>query len=131
MRLSEGERRELPRRAGSLPLSAYIKAQLFGTAPGSYARRVPAEQSLLAQVLGKLGQAELAASLSRLSRASELGNLYVDELTAQRLREACADVRDMQRLLMQALRVPLPTPREDGTVRHTFRAAALDRGEGE
>lgn len=103
VRLSEAERESLTIRAGAQPLSTYIKRALFdGAAPVS--RGMSREdRTLLAHLLATLGKSNVAPNLERLAQAAESGNLFADEDTTGRLRQACDDVRLMHNALMRGL----------------------------
>lgn len=112
LRLSDAERASLTARAGSVPLSTYVKQVLFADG-GSSLRRVPRRVSVdgakLAQVLAYLGSSQLARSLSTLAEAAASGSLFVDELTIRRLHDACGDVQAMHVLLLGALGKKVPS----------------------
>lgn len=106
IRLSESERAALTARAGSVPVSTYIKRSLFGggsVPPRRSARSITPERELLGRVLAALGKSQLGDSLSRLARLAETGALYCDPETLAGLRRASDDIRAMRRMLMQAL----------------------------
>lgn len=130
IRLSVAERAELDRRAGDMPVSAYVKARLFGEAyrPASRARRrMSADRVLLAQILGQLGGSGLSASLREMARAAETGSLHVDDLTASYLRDACNDVRNMHLRLLVALGMKVPEASfRPETLRAGFARASAD-----
>ena len=117
LRLTKEERAELERRAGSMPLASYIKSVLFaGDAPTYRARRKPpvSDRKALADVLACLGASRLAANISQLAKAANIGDLYFDEGTKRDLNRASADIAAMRDMLMRALGYP-STPRLRGT----------------
>jgi hypothetical protein len=125
IRLTDGERDALCRRAGSQPISAYIKVILFGDAgpSGISGTRVLAEKVLLAQLLGRLGSSGLASSLGRLADAADSGSLHIDDLTTRRLHDAFDDVRSMHQLLMHALGKEVPSHLGKATLSERFLTA--------
>lgn len=106
IRFSESERAALLSRAGTVPVSTYIKRVLFGDGgvpPRREARRITPDREALGRLLAALGNSQLGHSLSRLAKLAETGALYCDPETLAGLRRACDDVRAMRALLMQAL----------------------------
>ena len=95
-----------------------------GLGLGASPRRVSRQDSLLAQLLARLGESELDASMARLAEAADSGSLYVDDLLKNRLHHACDDIRDMRMELMEALgkrrKAAEPKPK---TLRDHFRLA--------
>ncbi|WP_067223100.1 hypothetical protein [Stappia indica] len=113
IRFSESERAALVARAGSRPVSTYIKGILFGggVPPRREARSIAPDRELLGRVLAALGQSQLGDSLSRLARLAETGVLYCDPETLAGLRRASDDLRAVRVMLMQALgKEPDPNP---------------------
>ncbi len=124
VRLSDSERAALAVRAGSQPVSTYIKRVLFGDNPASArrnARHVTTDQQLLARVLAQLGKSGLGESLVSMAIMAASGVLYVDQDTLAYLRRACEDVREMRRLLMEALG---KKPPEEPSLEGVFNQAA-------
>lgn len=115
LRLTAEERSALEARAGALPVSTYIKRQLFGDERRATTqfRRVAPDQALLARLLARLGGSDLATSLSALAEATSDDSLIVDEPVRARLLAACEEVRDMHRLLMQGLGKIMPEPERE------------------
>lgn len=113
LRLSFEERAKLEHRAGSMPLSAYIKSLLFADDAPVYRqrRRVPdADEKLLAELLACLGASRLSNNLNQLAKAANSGSLYCDEGTKIALNRACDDVHAMRVLLMRGLGVQVDEP---------------------
>ncbi|WP_374619960.1 hypothetical protein [Devosia sp.] len=105
VRLTQAERDALLARAGRQTLSAYVKQCLFDTGPITPRNNglTLANQTLLAHLLATLGASQLASNLDRLAREAEDGELFPDDDTIMRLREACDDVRLMHNALMRGL----------------------------
>ena len=106
IRLSEPERAELATRAGTVPVSTYIKRVLFGDGgvpPRRETRRITPEREALGCLLAALGKSQLGNSLARLAKLAETGALYCDPETLAGLRRASDDLRAMRAMLMQAL----------------------------
>jgi len=118
----------LTQRAGSLPLSTYIKGQVLEdrpNRPSGRAVRSGVDQRILASLLAILGRTELASSLDRLATAAAEGSLLVDERVAAQLNGACDDVRLMHNALMQALGKRGKTPgSHERRAKQAFSAAA-------
>lgn len=105
LRLSDEERAELERAAGSQPLGAYIRARVFGerVTPRRPVRRPIQDAQALARVLGALGQSRLASNLNQIAKAANAGALPVTPELEDELALACRDVREMRTALIAAL----------------------------
>ncbi|WP_341645371.1 plasmid mobilization relaxosome protein MobC [Thauera sp. SDU_THAU2] len=105
LRLSAEEKAELLRRAGNMPLGAYIRSQLLGNtaAPRRASKRPAKDVQALARLLGELGKAKLANNLNQLAKAANTGSLPVTPDTERAIVEACQDVRWMRDTLTTAL----------------------------
>jgi hypothetical protein len=105
LRLSADERSELMRRAGTMPLGAYIRSRLLGSTetPRRTRRQPVKDDQALAKLLGELGKSKLANNLNQLARAANIGALPVTPETEQAIAEACRDVRRMRDTLISAL----------------------------
>jgi hypothetical protein len=57
------------------------------------------------QLLGALGKAQLANNLNQRARSANTGSLSVTPETERALRDACAEIHQMRRLLLRALGV--------------------------
>jgi hypothetical protein len=105
LRLTFAERQKLDRAAGTLTISAYIRGQLFPM-PDERKRnfRRPVEnEDALHQLLIELGRSNLSNNLNQLAKASHKGTLPAPEETQEKLDQACDDVEEMKKLLVQAL----------------------------
>lgn len=107
LRLTLADRQLLERKAAGQPLSAYIRAQILGSAPqGDFIDpALPEGRKAVARILGKLGESELSRSLARLAEAAHMGALPVTSETETALQQAAADISDMKSALMAALRL--------------------------
>ncbi len=110
IRLTPAERADLERRAGKQALGDYIRERLFGTAsrPNQIAisakpRAVTAEREMLAAVLARLGQSDLARSMAALARSANIGALPVSPEIEATLGQACQHIAAMKSALMAAL----------------------------
>lgn len=106
MRLSDEERAELEARAGSMPLSSYVKSVVFAEDAPRYRkqRRSPvADQRLLAEILARLGASRTANNLNQIAKHQNQGTLIVDEELETDLKRAVAEVAWMRVTLMEAL----------------------------
>ena len=105
LRFSDAERADLDARAGSTPLGAYIKSQLFDGA------RRPARKGgasinnsvALAKALALLGQTRIASNLNQLAKASNIGTLSLTPEVEDDLKEAFAYISEIRCLLIDAL----------------------------
>lgn len=106
LRLTADERARLERDAGTMAIGAYIRSRIFdaGTIRRLTGQKRPVkDHQVLAQVLGKLGNAHLANNLNQLAKAANCGALPVSPETEEALRQACDEVRAMRQMLMRAL----------------------------
>lgn len=124
VRVSEEERAELTRRAGSLSLSAFVRRMVFGEdAARRSARAVSVDRVLLAQVLAALGSSRLTEQVGILARAAEAGNLYVDDRIKGLIQRACDDLRIVRQAVLMALG-KRPPDEPDQDVQSGFNGAA-------
>lgn len=99
--------------AGNMSRAAYIHSRLFGDDDAGLAdrRRRPrkpvADEKALAQLLSVLGQSHLSSNLNQLAKSANTGSLPVTPDTVAALNQAAADVREMRRLLIEALNLEL------------------------
>jgi hypothetical protein len=106
LRLSAEERARLIEEAKGIPLGAYIRAKVLGSAPPVRMRRTGLavqDRQALAQVLALLGQSRLSSNLNQLAHAANIGALPLTPETEADLRESLRDVRAMRRLLLLGL----------------------------
>lgn len=97
LRLSEAERAELERRAGSRYLGDYIRGQLFGDKARASKRRAPRQTDIAyAQALASIGQSEIPANLRSMAASARIGALPLTpdlietiETTCRKIQTAC------------------------------------------
>lgn len=107
IRLSPEELSTLLGAAGKRTLSEFVRERLFGEAVNYRQTRNPkSDARLLAQLLARLGQSEIAANLRDLDRAVQMGTLPVTPDVEKALRLACADVAEIRARLIRALGLP-------------------------
>ena len=94
IRLSDAERRQLEREAGSEPLSSYMRSKLLG--PSN-------DRQALARILAALGSSDLAASMREIAEAARAGALQDSDDLQFSLRAACLTVEKMRHDLVRAL----------------------------
>lgn len=114
LRLTDDQRSQLLKRAGSQPLSTYIKNVLFDAdapLPRHAPRHVSADQAELAKILAWLGRTEIATHLAILAEATKSGSLVVTPPVAQQLNQACNNIAAMRTALMQAMGKQTEQPR--------------------
>lgn len=105
IRLTSEERRLLESRAGRMPLGAYIRE----CALGSHARKrrvsraVHVDDKAVAKLLATLGRSHLSSNLNQIAKAANIGTLAMTPDLEAELQEACADIRAMRSLLVEAL----------------------------
>lgn len=105
LRLTAEEKAELRRKAGTMPLGAYIRSRLLGDeqSPRRACRRPIKDEQAIGQLLGELGKAKLANNLNQLAKAVHTGSLPVTRETSEALDAACRDIRWMRDALITAL----------------------------
>lgn len=104
IRVTEEQRARLKKRAGNMTVNAYILWRLFGDdAPKGRSRHVAGDILLLSQILAKLGQSGVSPNLQALAQSAQCGALHVTPEVETELSQACADVRSMKTMLMQAI----------------------------
>lgn len=90
-----------------MSLGGYIHSRLFDPgSPPSPRRRGKApvkDQKALAQAIGLLGQSRLSSNLNQLARSANTGSLPFTPDTEAALLEAVAEIREIRRLLIEAL----------------------------
>ena len=101
IRVMETEHRALQRRANGLSLSAYIRACLFAQTRTS----LRDNKKILAQILAKLGQSNIANHLRELTNLARSGALPLTPETTAKLEQACQDIAEIKSRLMNALRI--------------------------
>ena len=105
LRLTYEERDRLNLLSGSMPISAYIREQLFDT-PSPRKRRlrkVKSDEQMLSHVLSELGRSRLSSNLNQLAKASHTGSLSLTPELEEQLLQACTDIEAMKGLLVDAL----------------------------
>lgn len=106
LRLTFEQRARLEQEAGEMSLGGYIQSRLFDAGNPSPRRRSKApvkDQKALAQAIGLLGQSRLSSNLNQLARSANTGSLPVTPDTEAALLEAVAEIREIRRLLIEAL----------------------------
>ncbi len=106
LRLTFEERAALEQAAGDMPRGAYIRSQVFEgkkTRRRRRRKRTVKDHRVLGQFLGLLGEARLTNNLNQLAKAANTGSLRVTPETEKALREACAEVQAMRKVLLDAL----------------------------
>jgi hypothetical protein len=100
---------ELVRRAGAMPIAAYVRAILFPANDNRRATRIrtkaPPGAAALTSILAKLGGADIRRNLDDMARLARLGALPLTPETEAALMQACRDVAAIKSLLMRALRI--------------------------
>lgn len=90
-----------------MPLGSYIKGKLLNQGMESIRRRrsglAVEDRQALARALALLGQSRLASNLNQLAHAAHIGALPVTPEIEAELAEALACIRDIRRLLVEAL----------------------------
>ncbi len=101
-RPTEEERAILKADAGGMSQSAYIRKCLFGRKTSK--RVVPeADRVLLAQILAKLGESRIPNNLNQIAYHANCGFLLLDDVTIEKINEACLYVAWMRTQLIEAL----------------------------
>lgn len=106
LRLTFEERASLEPAAGAMPLGAYIRSQVFRGKKTRRRRRYKRpvkDYEVRGQLLAMFGEARLANNLNQLAKAANTGSLPVTPETEKALREACAEVHAIRKMVLQAL----------------------------
>lgn len=129
LRLTDDERAELNRRAGTMAIGTYVKSVLFVENRGKRAKvRRPIEKHIeLAEVLACLGSSHIGESLERLADAAETGVLQFDPDAPEAIKRACTDIVAMRLLLMKALGFQIDLEELNESLSQTFIRAAKDQ----
>jgi hypothetical protein len=111
-RVTEGERAQIRKDAGKVAVSTYIRQRLLGERAvqrkplhAQKQRQPVIDHTMLAQLLGMLGQSELATSLMAPALAAQSGAMPVDEAVTEKLHNACDCAQDMRVMLITALNI--------------------------
>ena len=106
--LTLAQRSALEMRAGTQPLSAFVRDRLFAAndnapidVPSARRKTSFGDRKAMAQALALLGRSELAASLQEMARLARVGALPVTPETEDALRKAANDVAEIKFLLMR------------------------------
>ena len=104
-RLNAEERAELNRRAGTLPLGAYIKSELFSgrAKPKRHSVGSVIDSKSLGQALALLGQSRISSNLNQIAKAANMGTLPLTPDVEADIKEACAHVFEIRNALVHAL----------------------------
>lgn len=108
LRLTFAEKAQLDRDASGMSISSYIRWRLFdpqNPPPKSRGKFPVKDHQALTRLLGQLGQSRLANNLNQLARSANTGSLILGEETERLIVEAAAEIADMRRLLLEALRL--------------------------
>lgn len=103
IRLSDVERRQLEREAGSQALGTYVRARLLAGSKRRSGGCSAADSAALSFILGKLGRLQLASGLADLAMAAKAGALIITPELEREIRSACRDVHDVRAKLLEAL----------------------------
>lgn len=105
VRLTLEERARLNAEAGRMPLGMYVRERLLNSPnPRKRTFRQPVkDDQALAGLLSSLGQSRISSNLNQLAKASHSGSLTMTPETEKALLNACTDLKEMRRALMQAL----------------------------
>ncbi|MPT47963.1 MAG: hypothetical protein E2598_06025 [Sphingobium sp.] len=113
LRLTFEQRARLEAAAGEKSIAAYIHSRLFGEEDDGMAdrrrrpRKPKADEKAIAHLIGVLARSNLPSNLNQLAKAANTGSLPVTADTEAALNEAVSDVRDMRRLLIEALNLEM------------------------
>lgn len=106
IRLSADERRRLINDAGTRPLGSYIRDRLLSENKPARLRRTGStleDREVFAKALALLGSSHISANLNQLVYLANSGSLPLSPETLGNLLEAVVAVRDIRRLLIEAV----------------------------
>lgn len=92
IRLTDSERAQLEREAGSKPLAVYMRSKLLSN-----------DKPTLARLLASLGSSDLSRSMRDIAAAARNGSFEETPETLLSLQAACAAIEDMRTTLLRAL----------------------------
>ena len=96
-----------------MPLGTYVRSRLLGTTLARGARRrCTVESAGLGQILGLLGRSGLSSGLADLGTAARFGAINLTPEIASQIASACADIREVRRLLFRALGLSAGVPHD-------------------
>ena len=113
LRLSPEQRTQLEREAAGMGLSAYVRHKVFADAATPHRTRgkFPVKDHVaLAQILGRLGQSELAQAIGGLLLAVEEQRLHLSEDQDHLLHSISDDVAFIRTSLLKALGLKADSP---------------------
>ena len=105
LRLTQDERERLNADAGDWPVGAYVRSRLFD-APSPRkrsSRRLDADRRIMLQILSELGKQHVSSSLNQTLKSIQDGEMEVTPELVGMLKKTRADLRDIKRLLKNAL----------------------------
>jgi hypothetical protein len=106
LRLTFEDKARLQRDAAGMPISEYMRWRLFdpnNPTPRRRGKNPVKDHKALAQALGLLGQSRISSNLNQLARSASTGSLPITPDTEAALMDAVAEVREIRRLLIEAL----------------------------
>lgn len=92
IRLTDAERAQLEREAGSKPLAVYMRSKLLSN-----------DKPTLARLLASLGASDLSRSMRDIAASARNGSFEETPETLQSLESACVVIEDMRTILLRAL----------------------------
>lgn len=101
IRLSFRERKLLENLAGKVSLSAYIRSRIFSHTDSI----TKDDKNQLAQILGLLGQSNIASNLRELTSLARSGSLALTPEITSKLEKACNEISEIKSMIMKALRI--------------------------
>ena len=109
LRLTFEERQRLDRDAGNMPISAYIREQLFDK-PSTRRQynRATKEQEFFKEILKALAETRISSNLNQLAKASNEGRLILDPDTKRSLDQACADMHEIRAEIIRSMGLKPP-----------------------
>lgn len=113
IRLNAEEREMLVNAAGSMTIAAYVRLKLFDesevpTHRKAYVRKKTtptSELTMIAHILGCLGESGIASSLNDIAKAAKIGALPVTSELENEVHNACDAVQEIRVLLISAMGV--------------------------
>lgn len=105
IRLTQDERDLLTKRAGGMPLGAYIRECALGSKARNRRARLAShvDTKVIAKLLAELGRSHLSSNLNQIAKAANIGTLPMTPDLEAELLQACADLREMRSVLIEAL----------------------------
>ena len=115
IRLTEKERKQLEKLAGDIPLSKFVKQQVFSEKPKVLRSEIVDRYEMLARILAALGEKDIFANLDFITKTIEAGDLELSGEQTEQIATTCVLVLEMRNDLIRALGLKPPPIVQDNS----------------